>query len=546
MSITTQLHTSFMPAANLNHAMAIIEFMRAENVNVMGLTETGSFSFRQAMGAQFDTKRVLHSAKNDCALVTVNHMGWKTGDTGCQEFNRQMAGARAFFKLNDAVAGKLELEGSVDDGVVYIVAYGSSGSSKAEDMAFLSAIQMACMNVGWMGSEDSAPLDRAESTKIVLMGDWNTTGEKARDAVRASMDAYFQLPIEFVETTRKQRTWAQQQMNKAHKNDHQAKDFVLVSSGLTLVSVEASDRYYISTGQGRAGHIRHKHTKIGQGEELQMLPSPALHFSDHVAVLTSWATESGQLRRTGTLNVMSDAYNAFEFHDSNDESLSAKVDNALDERQSIERDTWNGWIDAIGQTTVDWQQRKGLAGKVNYDVNGELELRRCDAEHFDIWNVHWPYQDLGRFTDHEDFKTRGKYAAKMYSMGNGNYRPDITSFNYADNPTAALRAFQNCVDANDNAELVVAWVNEMLDSIYDYEKDEVGLNPWTAAQEPGKYVHPENDYEFTFAQHAAVCLLMGMWMIDAIRALKSNDDVAARAAAAGDTTPHFRLRLSFA
>tara|TARA_B100000424_G_scaffold269708_1_gene267227 strand:+ start:1370 stop:2935 length:1566 start_codon:yes stop_codon:yes gene_type:complete len=513
----SNLHTSAVSEADERHARAVKVFMSLANVNVMGLTEAHSKSFERALTNVFTAKRVLQSEeKKNCALVSVLGV-WDKDDAQCVEFNRQMYGTRTFFKLNDAIAGKLK-----GSDVVYIVAYGSSGSSKAEDMAFLRAIEMACMNMGWMDSE--------ETTKIVLMGDWNTTSDAARGAVTASMDPYFHLPRAFLPTTCKERTWAQQQMHKAHKKDHQAKDFVLVSSGLTLLSKGASRRYYVSVSKT----VR----LIRPQDKLVMLPSPGTHFSDHVAVVTSWSDETGTRHNTGTLNVMSDAYNAFEFHDSNPDSLSAIVDNVLAQNQQIDKSKWDSWIDAIQSTARLWQQGRGQ----NYDVVAELQKRRCPQtqESFDIWNVHVD-DSTNYFSSHKEFKTGGKMLSKMYSMGNGNYRPDITSFNYASNPQEGLQAFQDCVDAEDNSEKVAAWVEAMLNSIYGYTKD--GKNPWRTAANAGHYYHPDGDYNFTFAQHAAVCLLMGMWMIDCIRTLKRQPGAESARLAARASGPLFRLRL---
>lgn len=513
----SELYTSAVPEAGESHARAIKYFMEQNNVGVMGLTEAHSTSFQNALTNVFGDKCVSQSNQNKkCALVSVRDV-WDKIDEQCIKFNRLMDGARTFFELNDAVAGKL-----VGSDVVYIVAYGSSGLSKAEDMAFLRAIQMACMNIGWMSSS-------TETTKIVLMGDWNTTSNQARDAVKTNLHPYFHLPKKFLKTTYKERTWAQGQIHKAHKKDHQTKDFVFVSSGLTLVSVTASDRYYINAGDREF---------VKTGENLRMLPSPGTHFSDHVAVVTSWMDESGTRHNTGTLNVMSDAYNAFEFHDSNPGSLSAIVDKVLDENQRIERSTWNNWIDVLQRAVDNWQQGQGP----NFNVVAELEKRRCVApdESFAIWNVHMQ-EKRDYFPRHEEFKKNGKILSKIYSMGNGNYRPDITSFNYADDAEIGLQTFQDCVDAVDNTDEVTVWVTAMLDAINDYTKD--GSNPWQTETNPGLYIHPDNDYRFTFAQHAAVCLLMGMWMIDCIHKLKHGAATNAHLGQAVHERFCLRLRL---
>ncbi len=492
----------------------------------MGLTEAHSTSFQEALTEVFRDEYVLQSNhEQKCALVSVRGV-WNKIDAQCIEFNRLMDGARTNLALNDVVAGKL-----VGSDVVYIVAYGSSGLSKAEDMEFLNAIVEACATTGWMGGSST------ETTKIVLMGDWNTTSNQARDAVKTNLRPYFHLPKKFLQTTYKERTWAQEQMHKAHKKDHQAKDFVFVSLGLTLVSVDASNRYYISARDEKFAET---------GETLRMLPSPGTHFSDHVAVVTSWQEdESGARHNTGTLNVMSDAYNAFEFHDSNPGSLSAIVDKVLDENQRIERSTWNEWIKKIQVTAGHWQQGRDP----NFNVVAELRKRRCVApgeSFFAIWNVH-VQEKKDYLPSHEEFKQEGKTLSKMYSMGNGNYRPDITSFIYAGGgagagePQERLQAFQDCVDAGDNTSAVAAWVTAMLDAIHNYRKDK--SNPWQTRAHPGLYVHPDNDYEYTFAQHAAVCLLMGMWMIGCIRKLKHGAVTGAHLRGGGVLGGQFCLRL---
>ncbi len=509
------LHQAAMPAAGQQHLGVIEKLMSAQDIQVMGLTEAHDPGFVEVLAQAKPAGRCLHSKTNKCALLCDEESTWQDAGSGTlsEKFNTEKVdkmqedeGA----KLHDAVAGRLK-----GSDVLYIVAYGQSNLKTEKDMSFLGQIVKWCKDKGCF------------KTGVVLMGDWNTVNNDAQNAVRAILGSDFVIPKSLLKTSNKERTYCSEQMYKAHEKVDTAKDYVFVSKpvgagagvgggtaapgGVHNVT-EAQERFYVSAESG-------KHKAIRREEDLEQLPLPQLHFSDHVVLATSWGerTETDtEPRKTGTLNVMSGAYNSLEFVGPRG-SLSFMVDQVLSNNIEITKDVWRCWANHMINGARRWQAENTSAGK-NWDVVGELESLKADARSTSvyIWDVlldstlRETISSLEELNKHPDIRIIGK----RYALAHGQYRPDLTSFHNGtpDKQQDNLAVFQACVDSP-TADNLHTWVAKMLDAILEYKKPDES-NKWKA---DGMYL---GDYNYTFAQHAATCLMVGVWMIVCLQQLK--------------------------
>ena len=199
-----------------------------------------------------------------------------------------------------------------------------------------------------------------------------------------------------------------------------------------------------------------------------------LHFSDHVVLATSWerTDTDTEPRKTGTLNVMSGAYNSLEFVGLRG-SLSFMVDQALSDNIEITKNVWHCWANHMINGARGWQAENTSAGK-NWDVVGELESLKADARSTSvyIWDVlldstlRETISSLEELNKHPDIRIIGK----RYALAHGQYRPDLTSFHNGtpDKQQDNLAVFQACVD-RPTADNLHTWVAKMLDAILEYK-----------------------------------------------------------------------------
>lgn len=496
------LHRAAMPAAGQQHLDVIENLMSAQSIQVMGLTEAHDPGFVEVLAQAQPAGRCLHSATKKCALLCDEANRWQEGDsdTLSAKFNKEKVDEMREdedVKLHDAVAGRL-----VGSSVLHIVAYGQSNLKTKEDMSFLGQI------VEWCEENDCF------ETGVVLMGDWNTVNEKAQDEVTRILRSHFVMPDSLLETSNKERTYCSEQMYKAHEVVDTAKDYVFVSK---LVGGDSGgteqQRFYVSAE-------KNKITPIHQADRLKQLPLPKLHFSDHVVLATSWK-EGTKPRKTGTLNVMSGPYNSLEFVGPVG-SLSFKVDQALSGNIDIAITDWNCWIYHMINGALRWPQHCNLAQRrepENWNVVSQLESFRAGAgtASVHIWdalledNLRGTILSLEHLSNMPNIRNIGK----RYALAHGQYRPDLTSFHNGTSGSAQdnLAKFQSCVD-----ELTVdnlhKWVAAMLDAVKAYKK-KGGGKLW----EPDG-IYATKDYTYTFAQHAATCLMVGVWMIVCLQQLK--------------------------
>ena len=511
-----ELHTMAMPAAGVRHAQAIKTLMQQKNLDVMGLTEADAETFQEALDndtvfAQACVQKSSNQKnKFDCTLVCSERFTWDQHNYKIKSFNTKL---QTIPGADDAVAGRL-----LGRDVYYVVIHGASSRKTAADMQFLQDILDLCERYDWQ--------------KIVFMGDWNTVEDEARQAVYDIMRrANFFGPTFHVKTTNKQRSLAQEQLDKAHKVDFGEKDFLYCSQALLSKSYEKLARYYVAPGENEGDDAQVEPVK----DKLIRLPQPGKHFSDHVAVACTHDKV-----KAGTLNMFSHAYNAFEFCSSDADSVVAKVDNALRINATVKESVWNEWITELKEYARDWTSQQRDCPEWIRKVSTELDKRECTTDNIHIKQV---VLEKSKRSVTREITTND---VKVYSMAHGEYRPDTATFEM--HPISAqigLMPFQNCVNCEPMylSLMVRQWVSDMLTSIFQYNKK------ITWGKDDGVYRPKGKNYSYSFAQHAAVCLLVGRWIIHNIREARIADEttssvtVVSAHASSADASTKFCIRL---